>query len=109
MTDHLHRRSCQGGLAESYVTYTGSSRHTKQHDAHVADAGVGDQPLHIRLHQADTRAIDDINGRDYRYPASELVCSSWQEGQADAAPPLHPHIIQYPTTHHTPPTRPLAI
>ena len=73
MAEHLDGRPRQGRHTEGDIANTGSRGHTKQNNTHVADTGIGDKLLHILLHQADTRAIDDINDGQDRQPARELV------------------------------------
>ena len=89
MAEHLNRRPGQRGHTKGIERPMGkvnrSSRrsHAQQHYPHVAHAGVGDQLLHIRLHEADARAIDNIDHRKYAQRGSEFMRAKRQEGKAN--------------------------
>ena len=67
MTEHLDGRARQRCLAEGHPAKAGGRRrHTQQDHTHMADAGVSDQLLHIGLHQADARPVNNVNGSEHR-------------------------------------------
>src|ERR1700753_805366 len=80
VSKHLHRGTGQRNLTESFTSasreesITGPSCccNSQQNDAHMAHAGVRNEFLHIRLHETDGCAIQDIDDCDHGQPAGEL-------------------------------------
>src|SRR5713226_176072 len=85
MTEHLYSCAGQSGLAESYTAEARRSRgYAKQYDAHVTDARISDQLLHVRLHKANTRAVENVDSGNDRQPGRELSNAFRQQRETDA-------------------------
>ena len=51
----------------------GEAEDSKHDESEVTDRRIGDQLLHVRLHQRDQRAIDDANQRQNHDPGGIAV------------------------------------
>jgi len=94
MTEHLDRRPGQRRRSEHHTAGSRRRRHAEQDYAHVAHTGVRNQLLHVRLHETDARAVENVNDREYRQPAGELVQAHRQQREADADQAIRAHLEQ---------------
>jgi hypothetical protein len=62
VAEHDHHRAFDALLVEG--------EQADRHDRHVRDRRIGDQLLHVRLHQSDERGVDHRDASTARRPAT---------------------------------------
>jgi hypothetical protein len=70
-------------------------RDAEHHEAHVADRGEGDQPLHVGLGEAAQRAVDDADDGEHPDERGEPGRALRQDRQRDADEAVGPHLQQH--------------
>src|SRR6185437_6233630 len=63
-------------------------------EAHVADRAVGDQLLHVGLHEGDQRAVDDADQAEHDDDAGQGVGGAREEAEIEAQHAVRPHLQQ---------------
>ncbi len=86
--DHAEHGGVDPGRGEG-----GDAQH---HEAHVADRGVGDQPLDVPLGQAAQGAVDDGDGAEHAEHRGPGPGGLGQDRQGDADEPVGAHLQQDP-------------
>src|SRR5208282_2290242 len=69
-------------------------------ESKVTDRGVGDQLLHIRLHQRNQRAVDDADQRQYHDPGRVAVRLLGKEADVEAQQAVCAHLQQHTSQEH---------
>ena len=75
-------------------------RHAEDDEAHVADAGVGNQPLHVRLAVGQDGAVDDPDDADHRDRAGEARRGFGKQRHGEANQAVPPGLQQQSGEEH---------
>ncbi|HET7755861.1 MAG TPA: hypothetical protein VFK87_01265, partial [Steroidobacteraceae bacterium] len=94
--DHLHHGAVEphtgalegAGAAHDLVEHEGP----ESHEAHVGDRGVGDQLLHVLLHQRHEADVDHRDQRQHDHQHIELAARIRRHRQAEAQEAVAPHL-----------------
>ncbi len=79
------------------------------HDAHMRDRGVGDQLLHVALHQGDQRSVDDGDDREREDEGREIGRGVGQHRQREAQETVAAELQQHAGEEHGPGSRRLDV
>ena len=84
MVDHLQDAALEPERVER--------EHPQHHEAEVAHRRVGDELLHVLLHEGHERGVDDADDREGHHPRHRLEGRLGQEGQREADEAVGPHL-----------------
>ena len=68
----------------------------KRHEAHVADARVGDEAFDVGLGQRHVRAVDDGDGGERQHGRQEELCGIGKDRQSNPQQPVAAHLEENP-------------
>ena len=94
VVDHLKDRALDAVSVER--------KDAQRHEAHVADARVGDEALDIRLGQGHVRAVDDGDDREHQHGREEELRGIGEDRQRDPQEPVGAHLEENPGQDHAP-------
>ena len=92
VVDHLQHAALEPERVER--------EHAEHHEAEVADRGVGDQLLHVLLHQRHEPGVDDADDRERHHPRHRVERRLRQERQREADEAVGPHLQQHARQDH---------
>ena len=93
VVDHLQDRPFHGG---------GVERENTEHDKpEVADAGKGDEPFQVLLHDADPRAVNDPDeGQRHENPHAVIDRGIGKQRQTETQETVSPHLQEHGRQQH---------